>query len=68
MQKDGIIFSKNYIKYARKTFEFLRQRKTLETTEAWRWVNRYIISKIWLAEEVRGVQETAQGDTDIIRK
>ena len=32
-QKDGIIFSKNYIKYAMKTFGFLRQRKTLESTE-----------------------------------
>lgn len=61
LQKDGIIFSKNYIKYARKTFEFLRQRKTLETTEAWHWVNRYIISKIWLGEEVRGVQERGPG-------
>ena len=33
LQKDGIIFSKNHIKCAMKTFEFLRQRKTLETTD-----------------------------------
>ena len=60
-QKDGIIFSKNYIKYAMKTFGFLRQRKTLESTEVWGWVNKYIISKIWLGEEEstgKGPRET----------
>lgn len=60
-QKDGIIFSKNYIKYAMKTFGFLRQRKTLESTEVWGWVNKYIISKIWLGEEGRRVKERGPG-------
>ena len=63
-QKDGIIFSKNYIKYVVKTLEFLRQRKTLETTEVWGWVNRYIISNIWLGEAEEG-RKGRQGDTYI---
>ena len=44
-----------------KTFGFLRQRKTLESTEVWGWVNKYIISKIWLGEEGRRVKERGPG-------